>query len=265
MGWALLLAIAVLQGLTEFLPVSSSGHLTVAAEVFDLGLWGRDREAFFVLLHGASLLAVLVGLAGAWRRHLARGAIARTLAIGVLGSLPAAAAGLGLRAVHAEGLFESLPLVGVAWLATAGLLWSTARTTGRAGVDVFTADALPARIVLLVGVAQAVAIVPGISRSGATIAVALLLGVQRRVAFELSFLLAIPAIGGALLLDAGELTQVSATAGPGALAAAFALALVVSLAALKALGAVVERERLHGFAPYCALAGLATLVFVAVR
>lgn len=259
MGMGLLLLVAVLQGLTEFLPVSSSGHLVAAAELFDLGLAGRGREAFFVLLHGASLLAVLVGLAPTWLRLLRDGAWQRTLAIAVLGTLPAAVAGLGLRAAGATGLFESLGLVAAGWAVTALVLRSTRGRDGQA--DPFD-GAFPMRLVLLVGAAQAFALVPGISRSGVTIAAALLLGTRRREAFELSFLLAIPAIGGALLLDAGELGHLPGSAAVGSLVLAFVAAFVVSLAALLVLRRVVERERLHVFAPYCALLAIATVVYL---
>lgn len=261
MGIGLLLLVAIVQGLTEFLPVSSSGHLVAAAELFDLGLTGRGREAFFVLLHGASLLAVLIGLAPTWLRLLRGGAWKRTAGLALLGSVPAAAAGLGLRALGATGLFESLALVAAGWGVTAVVLRATRGRNG--GTDPFHGT-FPTALVLLVGAAQALALVPGISRSGATIAAALLLGTKRREAFELSFLLAIPAIGGALLLDAGELAHLPEAAGGLPLGLAFAAAFGVSLAALVLLRRVVERERLHVFAPYCALLAVATAVYLLV-
>ena len=259
----LLLLVAVVQGLTEFLPVSSSGHLTLASELFGLQVHGLEREALFVLLHGTSLLAILVGMRGAWLRLIRPPLLQRALPIALVGSIPAAAVGLGLRGLGVEGLFDALPIAGIGWLITTVLLLLT-----RKGQDEgwrWDSDGpLPWGRLLLVGCAQAMAIVPGISRSGSTIAAALLLGIERKTAFELSFLLAMPAIGGALLLDAPAMASLGSTWGPGTLAFVCVVGFATSLIALHMLRRIVERRQLHVFAPYCLLLGVATLIYAAL-
>jgi undecaprenyl-diphosphatase len=113
---------------------------------------------------------------------------------------------------------------------------------------------------LLVGIAQAIAILPGISRSGATIASGLYLGMEREKAFEFSFLLAIPAITGAFLLEVRKVDL--ALLNPSALAVGMVAAFVAGLAALFVLARAVAGRKLHWFGFYCWLAGLATIVFV---
>ena len=269
MAPVLLIAIAAVQGLTEFLPVSSSGHLTLAAEVFDLDLHGSARAAFFVLLHFASLLAIVVWLRrDLWALVHMQGRRPMLLAI-ALGCLPAGVAGVLLKVGGAEErLFESLPLVGMAWIATALLLWATRRRDDEGedgGWSIAAREPFPTWQILAIGAAQAFAIVPGISRAGATIAVALLLGMGRRASFRFSFLIALPTIAGATLLEIGSLGDLAQAAGPGTLAAAFAVAFATSLAALALLEGLVVRRRLHWFTPYCLALGAGTLVWVALR
>ena len=255
-----LLIIALVQGLTEFLPVSSSGHLTLASELLGLEQRGHEREALFVMLHGASLLAILIGMRSAWLRLLHRDRIARALAIALVGSVPAAAVGLGLRAAGVEGLFDQLWVAGLGWLLTAGLLLLTRKGEG-SGWTWDSEGPIPWGRVFLVGCAQAMAIAPGVSRSGSTIAAALLLGIERKTAFELSFLLAMPAIGGAMLLDAPALASLGEATGALGLFLAALVGFASSLIALILLRGIVERRQLHKFAPYCLVLGLATLVW----
>jgi len=131
------------------------------------------------------------------------------------------------------------------------VLWSTRRAAGRA-----TAETLSYPGALAIGVAQAAAILPGVSRSGSTVATALWLGVAPARAAEFSFLMSIPAILGAAVL---ELPDASASAvDPGPLALAFVTALVVGVAAIKVLVRILERGAFYRFAPYCWAIGLAT-------
>ena len=260
MSVGLLLLIAVLQGLTEFLPVSSSGHLTLAAEWFGLQLDGTHREAFFVLLHVASLLATVW-----WLRHdlvalVREKARRREIIAIVIGVLPAAVTGLVLKLQGSGALFESLPLVAVGWMVTAALLVAT-RWGHEQGWTL--AGAWPLWAIVAVGCAQALAIVPGISRSGATIAVALLCGMVRPEAFRFSFLISLPVIAGATVLNLPLLPHVADVAGFVPLACAFLLCLAVSLVALAFLQRVVLARWLHGFAPYCV--ALAIVAYVLSR
>lgn len=199
-------ALGVLQGLTEFLPVSSSGHLVV----FQQWLEAAGDDVFFdLMLHLGTLVPALwfyradvkgvvkdvVAGQGPWLR---RPGVRLALLVGIA-SVPTGLIGLSLADTF-ERLFHQPMAVSVAFACTGALLWSTRRA--RDGVyDVLTTPWVAA---LLLGLAQGVAITPGISRSGTTIAVALLLGLQREFAVKLSFLMSVPAILGAVLLKSRE-------------------------------------------------------------
>lgn len=254
------LLLAVLQGLTEFLPVSSSGHLVMAAELGGMPLVGSQREAYFVLLHAASLLAVVVFFGREIGRLLAGAERWRAVIAVVVGCIPAGLAAVWLKASGQTGLFETPWVVGVAWLATGALLL-VVRHAGRGAWGPFDPGyGRGLAVLLVVGLAQAIAIVPGISRSGATIAVALLLGMHREEAFRYSFLMALPLIAAAQLVELEALGPVADAASTGTLALAFGLCFAVSLASLWVLARMVRGGRLAWFAPYCLLAGLGTLL-----
>lgn len=262
--------LGVVQGLTEFLPISSSGHLVL----FQHLLGFRQPEIFFdICLHVGTLAAIstvffreilsilntVVHLrgraraAGGLKKLYLTDEAVRLAALILFGSIPTALLGLLFRQ-HAERIFTSVTLVGVMLLLTGCLLWFTRRVapTGRPLLALTVKDAL------LVGLAQGVAILPGISRSGATISAALFIGVDRKTAGRYSFLLSIPAILGALVLEADA--SFSQTSIPvsilllGAVAAAG-----IGYAALKLLLFVVHRGQMHRFAPYCWLAGATAL------
>ena len=158
----------------------------------------------------------------------------------------------------AETLFSSLIMVGIALLVTAGLLLGTRGKDGVAD----TAGSLEAMTwsrAVLIGVVQGVAIIPGISRSGATIAAALYLGVDRDLAGRFSFLLSIPAILGALLLS---LTAgMSGTLPPAVIVAGMIVSAVVGYLSLRVLMPMIRRGRLYYFAPYCALVGIGAILW----
>ncbi len=247
--------LGAVQGATEFLPVSSSGHLALAGALF-----GIDPEAgghlLAVVVHGATLLAVIV----AFWRDLAR--LCRVLAGApegrreflalVVGTLPLAVAlvpGVREAVVHLEG---DVRAVGAALLVSALALASTRAARPE------DAPLTPGRA-LVVGLAQLCAIVPGISRSGSTIAAGLWLGLAPDRAARFSFLLSVPAIVGAQVVEAGHLGEGPVPPVP-VLAAAFAASFVVGLACLSWLLSLVRRGRLWLFVPYLLLAGTAALV-----
>lgn len=272
-AWLQALILGIVQGLTEFLPVSSSGHLVLAQALFGESFEFRHMAvAFDLVLHVGTLLPVLWFYRRDLRRILEsflrggpfrepgglmgwlRAEDARWLAFAVaLGTLPTAAMGILLKDLF-EGLFHSPQAVCFALLITGTLLFSTrflAATDRRA-------RALGVGVALAVGVAQGLAITPGISRSGSTIAVGLLLGLDRELAARFSFLLSIPAILGAAVLVAKDGVTLPAGAGP-ALAVGFISSMVVGYAALVLLVALVRRGGLHNFAYYLwpvALGGL---------
>ncbi|UCF89616.1 MAG: undecaprenyl-diphosphate phosphatase [bacterium] len=251
--------LGILQGLTEFLPVSSSGHLVLAQEV--LSGFGGPAAAFDVLLHGGTLAAVLFYFRGdvaGILRDAARPAEGgwRLPALLILATIPAGVVGL-LLAERIEPLFSSPKTAALGLVATGGILTAAWRMKGKgrrslADITVSTA--------LLIGLAQALAIVPGISRSGSTIAVGMFAGMAGREAARFSFLLSIPAVAGALFLEFGALVHggfpLSYLAG--ALSAA-----LVGWAAIAFLMRLLDRENLLPFAVYClALGSLSLLILI---
>lgn len=248
--------LGLVQGLTEFLPISSSGHLVLAERLVG---YVPQGVFFEVAVHVATLLSVFVAyrarIAELLRGLLARGGEAwRYVALLLLASLPAALAGIFLRDWF-ERSFHSMPDLGWQFLLTAALLWSTRAVVIRAtGTRISTAQAL------WIGVAQAVAILPAISRSGATIAVALWLGLAAVPAAEFSFLLSIIVIAGSGLLEARHLGGGVGEITPG-LVAAFIAAMLSGIVAIRFLIVMLQRQRFHAFAPYCAVLGIVCLVW----
>ena len=263
--------LGVVQGLTEWLPVSSTAHLILVPWV--LG-WEVDREAlvpFNVLVQDGTLLAVVVY----FRRDLAgiaRGVlegIRRRAPLGtpesrlgwwiVLGTLPAVAVALAL-----EGPIESLharPVVVASVLLGATAILFVRERPGAAG-----AGAMGARDALLVGLAQAVAVIPGVSRSAATIAGGLLVGLDRVAAARFAFLLSIPILAAAGVWETAALLR---TPDPGrhlpALAVGFATAAVVGYATIHWLLGFLARRPLAAFAWYRIAAGIGLLALALSR
>ncbi|MGD8367072.1 MAG: undecaprenyl-diphosphate phosphatase [Desulfobacterales bacterium] len=263
--------LGAVQGLTEFLPVSSSGHLVLGQHLFGL----TEPELLFdISLHIGTLLAVLVVFAkeiggmlsalarlpklsaeaGGWRPLLLQNEAVRCAWLIVVGSVPTAVLGLGFHRA-AERIFASVPIVGGMLLVTGCLLWATRnRSAGSRPVLSMTA-----KDALIIGLMQGVAILPGISRSGATISAALFLGVDRATAGRFSFLLSLPAICGALLLEIKD--GAAAGAPVPLLLLGGAVAAVTGWLALIVLLRIVKSGHLHRFAPYCWALGAAVLVW----
>lgn len=269
MTWYEGVLLGLLQGATEFLPVSSSGHLVMGQTLLGLEVPGMALE---VALHVATVLSVVVVYReriGALLAGVVRGDRARLRYAGllVLASAPAGIAG-GAFGDFFTRLFDSAAVTGVALLVTGCVVWSArgalARSpAGRPGTGA----------ALVMGLAQAVAIVPGISRSGATVVAALWRGVDPREAAAFSFLMSVPAIGGAALLKAPEMVVGWGAGGaPGAdvvstaaLGAAAVVACVTGVAAIRAFRAMLESRSLHRFAPYLWAVGALFLWFVSGR
>jgi undecaprenyl-diphosphatase len=253
--------LGVLQGATEFLPVSSSGHLALGEQLFAVQDAGLTLN---VMLHAGTLLAIVLVL---WRRladaategvlALRRPARLRTTSGGrdalfvILASVPTAAVGLLLRKAVAD--FTHSPLaVGLGFAVTTAVLVSV--RWARGGED----EVPSVWGSILIGLAQGIAVVPGISRSGATICAALWLGVRPGRAFELSMLASVPAVLGAVALEAPEMSGDEGALGL-AIAGA-AIALVVGMGALLLLRGLVCRGRLAWFALWTAPLALACFV-----
>jgi undecaprenyl-diphosphatase len=255
--------LGAVQGLTEFIPISSSGHLVIVPALFD---WPREQGvAFEVLLHTASLLALLIYFSGDLL-DLVRGVKQRdsqSLRLGwllVVGSIPAGLAGL-LLADFFEAQYDDASGAALQLLMTAAILVAGEQilrfherrnaTRGRPLRKVKDMNSVDATAV---GVGQAVAIVPGISRSGSTIGAALALGISRDDAARFSFLLAIPALIGATILEVPKLGESEISLGPAI--AGFTLSLVSSYAAIAGLIHYLRSRTLYPFAAYCAVAGV---------
>ena len=258
------LVLGAVQGLTEFIPISSSGHLVLVPEA--LG-WDPPGLAFDVMLHVASLLALVVYFArDLW--SIARGCISgdrgarRMLWLLAIGTVPAALAGVLLNDYFEEA-FADARAAAFQLLMTAGILVGAELILARHRArieklreveDLRTPDAVA------IGIAQAISILPGISRSGATIATGLALKLERDAAARFAFLLAIPALAGAALVElpdlGGEALTSAATIG------GFLTSLVTSYLAVAGLLRYLRSRTLYPFAAYCVVAGLFFLLVV---
>jgi undecaprenyl-diphosphatase len=252
--------LGLVQGLTEFLPISSSAHLTFAEHILNLPT--ETRLALDILLHLGTALALVVffgrRLARLLRDLLRPGGMpgatdSRRLLLAIaIGTIPAGIAGLilsrSIEALFADPRFSSGFL-----LVTSLVLFLTRWTRGER-------DSITWRDGLLVGTAQAIAILPGISRSGATIAAALFIGLARPRAFEFSFLLSIPAVLGAaaVALSSGPLPAVPFLV----LAAGFLAAFGSGLLALYLVRRLLLARRFYLFAAYCLVLGVLALILL---
>jgi len=259
MTWLETLGLALLQGLTEFLPISSSGHLIVAESWFTHadpsvpGTWLRMNVA----LHVGTLLSVLVF----YRKPLAELCTHRPALLGrlLVATVPAGLFGVALK-LCCKSLLEQPLLVGLL-LPLNGLLllWAAQRKPGEKEYEELSYGEA-----FLIGLSQAVAVLPGISRSGATIAMGLGLGLKAQGAAAFSFLLSIPVILGAAVVELGP-SLISGGANsfaPGEgwqLLAGVSVAFVVGLLALTGLLRLLERRQLQPFAYWCLLLGASVL------
>jgi len=250
--------LGVIQGLTEFLPVSSSGHLQLANELLGTNLDPENNLTFSLTLHAATVLSTIVILWGEiWK--LLKGLFSRTfteeqsyiLKI-VISMIPVGIVGLFFKD-YIEETFSSIVVVGIMLLCTALLLCFAYYAKPRIKETISYRDSF------IIGLAQAVAVLPGLSRSGSTIATGLLLGNKKDSVAQFSFLMVLPPILGNALLDI-----VKGEFGGGVdtipLVAGFVAAFVTGCIACKWMIDIVKRGKLIWFALYCALAGTVALM-----
>jgi undecaprenyl-diphosphatase len=253
-NWWQAAVLGLVQGLTEFLPVSSSGHLVLAERLAGVHTPGVFVE---VALHVATLGSVLV-VYGRRIVELARGLLTGEgdhrgyVWLLVLATVPAGLVGVLLNDVI-EAAFDSLVAVGAAFLLTGIILWSTRRLAG-------TREAPTTRSAIGIGLMQALAILPGVSRSGSTVAAGLWSGLTPQRAAEFSFLMAVPTIAGAALLEAKDAVANAGAVGVGSLAVGFVVAFVSGIWAIRLLVALLRRGHFYAFAPYCWVVGVLTLL-----
>jgi len=243
------LIVGIVQGLTEFLPVSSSGHLVVAQNLLGVN---RPGIGFEVLLHVATLTAIFVYF---WRDILKlfrrERIIKHPFFYLFIASIPAGVVGV-LFNEKIEGLFETVQYVKYFFLVNSLILFTLFITKRK------KEKTINLKIAFLIGIAQALAIIPGISRSGSTITMALLLGVNEREAFSFSFLLSIPAILGAAFLKAGEVEALNIS---GYILPFFA-ALLSGLFALFVLKRITINNKIQYFGFYTLCLALFLIIFV---
>ncbi|UCF80237.1 MAG: undecaprenyl-diphosphate phosphatase [Acidobacteriota bacterium] len=256
--------LAVLQGITEFLPVSSSGHLAIAEYFMGFQSPGLTFE---VLVHAGTLVSVIAYFRKDIGALLGFGTDSRfvkhehMLLVWILvGSVPTGILGFVLQDAAVKA-FRNLAAVGVGFLATAVVLYFASRIhPEKIGIE--TMDWYHA---VTIGAMQGIAVMPGVSRAGVTISTALFGGLDRRTAFSFSFLLSIPAVLGATIGEASHLTEGAvSTQELGLYAMAFAVSAVVGYGALHALRRIVESARFSFFAYYCALLGVVTITVKAL-
>ena len=267
------LILGLLQGLTEYLPVSSSGHLAIGSHI--LGIEAEENLMFTVAVHVATVLSTLVVLGGEIFR----------LVRGTFGPFNAGASGLArlnadqrymlnilvsMIPIFVVGIFfkdtvesifgQGLLVVGCCLLVTAGLLAYSYYGKPRQKENISLVDAF------IIGVAQAVAVLPGLSRSGSTIATGLILGNNKAHMAQFSFLMVIPPILGEALLDTIKAAKEGFSAAFGdlsvmALVVGFVAAFVSGIAACKWMIGIVRRGKLIYFAYYCVAVGAVTLAY----
>lgn len=271
MEWYEGIILGLVQGLTEFLPVSSSGHLVIFREL--LGVEASEDLVFEVTVHAATVLSTLI----VFRKpilNLLKGLFEfkyndqtdYILKIGV-SMIPVFIVGMFFKD-YVEGLFGSLTGVGIALLVTAVLLLlsdmasrvfkgnpvSRGASEYRNGISWWQA--------LVVGLGQAIAVAPGLSRSGTTISTGLICGVKREVMAQFSFLMVLVPILGECFLDLVGGKMASSTVGSLPLALGFVSAFLSGLFACKAMIALVKKARLGWFALYCAIVALLIFIFM---
>lgn len=264
----LIVLLAAVQGVTEFLPVSSSGHLVILGKLS--GLDAESNQMLGIFMHAGSLGAIVVFyfklLCGFFRRdqlHL--------MLMIIAGSVPAGIAGVALKLTGgADFLFDSPLVTGMAMLITGMLL----RLTGKKNLvpdqeNAVSVKEISLRQALTIGLVQMAAILPGISRSGSTIAAGLFCGVKREDAAAFSFLLALPAIAGATLIEivglikAPEMLENHGTPIMHIIVAVL-VAFLVSLGSLTLVVNVVKKSRLSAFSWYLFAVGIAVIIWQAV-
>ena len=254
--------LGLLQGLTEFLPVSSSGHLALAEHFFGIESPGVTFEVFVhfgtamavLLFFRGRVASILVALARCAIRLQHDAADVRLAVHLLLATVPAAAIGYFL-ASRIEDAFTSPVLVSVLLMVTGFILWFSGKLFPGTKARGTWLDALA------IGVAQALAILPGISRSGSTVTAGLAVGLERKAAAEFAFLLSVPVIFGAAAVHLGDALEAGASSGP-ALAFGTLAAFLSALPAIALLLRAVTAGKLSSFAYYCWIVGAVSLAFV---
>ena len=273
MSWIESLLMGLLQGLTEYLPIRSSGHLAIASSLF--GIEGEQNLAFTVIVHVATVLSTIVILwkeivwilrdlftRQSWKSYSGLNEGTRYAINIIISMIPVGVVGLFFKDSIEDIFGSGTTVVGCCLLVTAALLTFSYYAKPRQKEQISGLHAF------VIGIAQAVAVLPGLSRSGSTIATGLLLGNKKERLAQFSFLMVIPPILGEALLDMKDLLESAGTGaagtetGTGALVIGFLAAFLSGCAACKWMISIVRKGKLIWFGVYCAVAGLMTLLFL---
>lgn len=267
MSWFQALILGLVQGLTEFLPVSSSGHLVIFKELMGVNI--PEDLTFEVTVHCATVLSTLI----VFRKQIGE------LLSGlfkfkyndqtdyifkiVVSMIPVFVVGVFFKD-EVEAAFGSIMVVGAALLVTALLLFFAESRDSRRGLEEKEPEARRGISYLqafIIGLGQALAVIPGLSRSGTTISTGLICGVRKEVVTQFSFLMVLIPILGETFLDVVSGDMAASTIGALPLAVGFVAAFLSGLFACKIMIALVKKAKLRWFALYCALMGLSLLIF----
>lgn len=267
MSWLEALLLGIIQGLTEFLPVSSSGHLTIAQEMLNLDTSAADNLQFDVIVHAATVLSTIVIL---WKEiaKLFKGTFTTKVwneeksyvSKILISTIPVLIVGLLFKDYVTMLFGQGLLLVGCCLLVTAFLLAFAYYAKPRQKATISYRDAF------IIGLSQAVAVLPGLSRSGTTIATGLLLGNKKESVAQFSFLMVLIPILGETFLNVVDMIKEPASVGVGflPLAVGFISAFVAGCFACKFMINLVKKGKLIYFAIYCAVAGIISIVYTLI-
>ena len=271
MDWIQALILGIIQGLTEYLPVSSSGHLAIGQALFGLED-GESNLAFTVLLHVATVLSTLVILwkeivwifrdlfaKQSWRSYQGLNGGTKYAVNILISMIPVMLVGFLLKDKVEEVFGSGLLIVGIMLLVTAALLTFSYFAKPRQKENISPVHAF------IIGIAQACAVMPGLSRSGSTIATGLLLGNKKEKLAQFSFLMVIPPILGEALLDIKDMFEIGFSEAMGGLSplaaiVGFLSAFIFGCIACKWMIDIVKKGKLVWFAVYCAIVGLLAIV-----
>lgn len=263
MTWFEALILGIVQGLTEFLPVSSSGHLELTKAMFGDNSLPEESLMMTVVLHAATALSTIV----IFRKDIAeilKGLLQFknneqfqfSLKI-VLSMIPAALVGVLLEEQIEQFFGGQILLVGCMLIITAGLLFLADKAKS-------TLNPVSYKNALIIGIAQAIAILPGISRSGATISTSVLLGVDRQKAARFSFLMVVPLILGKMAKDILSGDLAASQSNSSLLIIGFIAAFVAGLLACQWMIALVKKSQLKYFSFYCMIVGIIAIIYTLV-
>jgi len=252
------LILAVVQGIAEFLPISSSGHLVIFGDLLDQAFGtvssSTAKMQINVALHVGTLFSIVVVY---WRELLSILPQPKLLVAVILGTIPAGVIGVTFHDFF-EAAFSTPLIAGLCLYVTAAFLLLGQRLE----LNLIDLENIPAKHAVAIGFFQAVAILPGVSRSGSTIAGGLMTGLTRQAAATFSFLMAVPVIGGAALLEGRKLfSGHEAGYSPSVLAFGAFVAFVVGVFSLRLLIRILSQRKLHWFAYYCLLVATGTTVW----